>query len=617
MVCRVATISRIKMALSRTVRRQLLYLLLAATALVAGCGGGGGDGGAVEGTATLTTYRDLSDLVDRFTLPPQDADGWSILTPSADSQLIYVSSSEGDDATAKAYLPADAEIGADPFAPAGAIFPYATIDAALAQVRAGYPDYILLKRGDSWDRSSSIWLRAGRSVAEKAVLAAYGSGSDRPLVKNGGLVLSKASYAAVVGIHFAATRRNPASPDFVGFDNVTNVSGFNLLSGYNGTVVGGVLIEDCWFDWFAGNVVQSAPDHGGVFLTDIIIRRNVITDNYSTMSHSQGLFSAWASILLEENVFDHNGWYQQGSGNTQADGMATMFNHNTYFAETADTLFRNNIFSRAASCGTKFTSNTSSGVNQELSWDVWLDDNFYVEGEVGISMGGNDDQDNGPRWRNIHVTNNVMTHIGRSHPTGRSLGWGLDIDDWDAGLVQGNIFTTWGDADTLRNTYAINAQGHTTNVTYQGNIAYNIVCGSSLVKFGNGAIHHGTTFVGNALQTDYAGRLLAYDMGNNTLFADNAFSSAADPTRWFSVGGQNYSTLDDYRAATGDTTSVAAEPAYVDPDRTLETYLASLGYATDMDSFAAELRQQSKAHWRPELTAHAINNYFRAGFATH
>jgi hypothetical protein len=106
-------------------------------------------------------------------------------------------------------------------------------------------------------------------------------------------------------------------------------------------------------------------------------------------------------------------------------------------------------------------------------------------------------------------------------------------------------------------------------------------------------------------------------MGDATLFADNTFSSANDPARWFSVVGENYSTWDSYCAASGDTTSVAAQPAYVDPTRTLESYLASLGYATDMDSFAAELRQQSKANWRPELTAAAINDYIRAGFATH
>ncbi|MFH0935051.1 MAG: hypothetical protein V1879_07590, partial [Pseudomonadota bacterium] len=73
-------------------------------------------------------------------------------------------------------------------------------------------------------------------------------------------------------------------------------------------------------------------------------------------------------------------------------------------------------------------------------------------------------------------------------------------------------------------------------------------------------------------------------------------------------------SLAQYQTASGDTTSVATARSYVAPDRTVETYLASQGFATDMDSFAAELKQQSKFNWRPALTADAINDYIRAGF---
>lgn len=63
-----------------------------------------------------------------FNLLPQDANGWSVLTPSADSRLIYVSSSDGDDATAAVYLPGNSEVGSDPFDPTINIKPYATIE---------------------------------------------------------------------------------------------------------------------------------------------------------------------------------------------------------------------------------------------------------------------------------------------------------------------------------------------------------------------------------------------------------------------------------------------------------------------------------------------------------
>jgi hypothetical protein len=568
--------------------------------------------------ATLFTDKLLSGLASKFTFPKQDANGWSILTPSSDSHLIYVSNS-GSDATAKTYTPASTEVGADPYNPTGAILPYATLDAALAQARAGYPDYILLKRGDIWTRTAMIFMKAGRSATERMVLGYYGSATKRPVVKNYGVNLGHASYSALIGIQFTATRRNPNSTEFLGFakaDLTTdNNSGFDALGGYNNTVTGGLLIEDCWFDWFNGNVVQS-PLTTAPVLTDVIIRRNLFTNNYSTAGHAQGLYSDRASVWLEENIFDHNGWYKQGDSNFSdpSEGKATMFNHNTYFAEARETVFRNNLFLRPSSIGTKFTSNTASGINEIKAWDLWLDNNLYVEGEVGISLGGNDDQNNGPRWRNIHVTNNVLTHIGRTQPTLRTLGWGLDVQDWDSGEVSGNIFTTWGGA-TLNNNYAIFSSGDTNDVTYSGNIVYNVSSGGPLIAFRDGAIQQRIKFTGNDIWTNSTtGQLLSYTLTSNAGFGGNYFYSGRNAAQWFSING-TYSSLDQYKTAVSDTTSVSGKRNYADPTRTLEMYLDSKGYATDMDSFAAILCTQSKFNWLPDLKASAINSYIRAGFA--
>ena len=605
----------------------LLAFVTALFALISGCGGGGGGGsgstsstGGTGGTGGSSTPTDLSGLASKFSLPRQDAQGWSILTPAADSRLIYVANS-GNDTTAQTYTPSSAAVGTDPYNPAGAILPYATLDAALAQARAGYPDYILLKRGDTWTRTAMMAMKAGRAATERMVLGYYGSATARPIVKNYGLNLGHASYSAIIGIQFTAARRNPHSTEFLGFANADlntdNNAGFDALGGYNNTVTGGLLIEDCWFDWFDGNIVQS-PLTTAPVLTDVIIRRNIFTNNYSTAGHAQGLYSDRASIWLEENIFDHNGWYKQG-GTTfsdPAEGKATMFNHNTYFGETRETVFRNNLFLRPSSIGSKFTSNTASGTNVVNTWDLWVDNNLYVEGEVGISLGGNDDQNNGPRWRNIHVTNNVMMHIGRTQPTLRTLGWGLEVQDWDGGEVTGNIFAHWGDA-TLNNNYAIYSSGDTNDVTYSGNIVYNIPSGGPLIAFRDGAIQQRTKFTGNDLWTNStATQLLSYALTSNAGFGGNYFYSARSAAQWFSINGA-YASLDQYKAATGDTTSVAGQRSYVEPSRTLETYLASKGHATDMDSFAALLCTQSKMNWLPDLRASVINDYIRAGFATH
>ena len=447
------------------------------------------------------------------------------------------------------------------------------------------------------------------------MLGYYGSTTARPTVLHNGVTFSWASYSALVGIRFYASQRNPASADFLGFANVGDESGFDGLLGYGGSITGGVLIEDCWFDWFAGNVLQS-PLTTYPALVDNIIRRNIFTNNYSTKGHAQGLYSDRISIWLEENIFDHNGWYKQGDTHFSdpAEGKATMFNHNTYFGEARDTVFRNNLFLRASSIGNKFTSNTASGLNEEKVWNVLVDNNLYVEGEVGISLGGNDDQNNGPRWRNIHVTNNVLMHIGRTQPTLRTLGWGLDVQDWDGGLVTGNIFTAWGDS-TLNNNYAISANGNMNDVSYTGNIV-NITSGGPLVFFLGGAIQERIQFTGNDILTGNTGQLLSYSLASNAGFGNNYFYSARPQSQWFVVNGVYNSSLDLYRTTSGDTTSTAGKRNYADPNRTIETYLTYRGYSTtDMDSFVALLCQQSKFNWNTNLGAAAINSYIRAGFA--
>ncbi len=172
---------------------------------------------------------------------------------------------------------------------------------------------------------------SGRAVDEKAVLTYYDSATERPRVKRYGVELSDANHSAVVGVRFSATPRDPAAGDFVGLTNVVNLNGFYILGGYGNSILGDVLIEDCWFAWFAGNSVQTA---------------------------------ASPSVLLEENIFDHNGWYRQAfSGSTKTDAVATMFNHNTDFAESRNTICHNNIFIRSSSIQNKFTSNTTSGIN--------------------------------------------------------------------------------------------------------------------------------------------------------------------------------------------------------------------------------------------------------------
>jgi hypothetical protein len=190
------------------------------------------------------------------------------------------------------------------------------------------------------------------------------------------------------------------------------------------------------------------------------------------------------------------------------------------------------------------------------------------------------------------------------------------VQDWDGGLVTGNIFTAWGDS-TLNNNYAISANGNMNDVSYTGNIV-NITSGGPLVLFLGGAIQERIQFTGNDILTGSTGQLLSYSLASNAGFGNNYFYSTRPQSQWFVVNGVNNSSLDLYRTTAGDTTSTAGKRNYADPNRTIETYLTYLGYSTtDMDSFVAVLCQQSKfAGWNLNLGAAAINNYIRGGFAS-
>lgn len=132
-------------------------------------------GAGIPGQGRALTVAD-------FNLPPQDPWGWSILTPSADSRLIYVDSTAGNDSTGQVYSPSSPQIGPDPTRPLGQVQAFRTLAAAIQHMRAGRPDWMLLRAGRVWEEALPI--RNGRSPDERAVFAAWGEG-PRPELRTG------------------------------------------------------------------------------------------------------------------------------------------------------------------------------------------------------------------------------------------------------------------------------------------------------------------------------------------------------------------------------------------------------------------------------------------------
>ena len=544
-----------------------------------------------------------------------DASGWSIIIPSEDSRLIYVSSSGGDDATAEFYAPRDIDDIEEP----GVIKPYKTIEAAYLNVREGYPDWILLHRGDVWEVHEQIQLKTGRSVSERSVMTSYGASDQRPMIKSDAeetfRIWSERAFIAITGIRFYAYKRDPESADFSGWGQAAESTGIRVYSPKD-TVLGTILVEGNDFNYFSKGI----SINGGGDVLDVVIRRNTIRNSYSEDHHSQGIYAFRASVLLEENIFDHNGWYkpQVDAGNDKDQGQATMFNHNTYFSDSFNSKFIRNIFLRSSSIQNKWTANSESDSNVDSikAHDLWMEDNLYVGGEVGISAGGNTDYDTGPRWKNITIINNVMLAIGRDQPTNRTLGWNIDATDWDGGLICGN-YLLHSDNPQVTNLSGIRLSGHSNDVTITKNTIHGLIAQNAGSKTGaislDAEAKENITISENNIQlVDSNMRILVADQLNSVVFEGNKYFSSLDNTEWFSSLGVNYD-IQGWNGISGDLGSEAAEEMFSSPERTFDGYLNSIGMLS-IDTFVDTVSNRAVNSWDETLSVERINTYIREGY---
>lgn len=529
---------------------------------------------------------------------PRDSSGWTIFRPAKESRIVFVSPSRGDDKAARAYSAAELP---NPAIASDTVKAYKTFEAAYAATRAASPDWILLRRGDTL-KGSLRW-RSGVSEAAPFLIGAYGKSGASPLFLTGtspALEICCKSFndLVVTGIDFVAEGRAYGHPQYVASGQASGISVY-VGGGFQGK---GLHVEGCRFSWYSNNTLQSA-DRGG--LANVVVRRSGFFDNYSTSAHSQGLYAAnLVGMELEDNVFDHNGWYKQGDKNNQADGMATYFNHNTYFAGCHSIVFRGNLFLRGSSIGTKWTANGGPG----SSSDLVMDDNLYVDNEVGISIGGNT---RGPhRFKNVRITNNVLMHPGRSHQTNRDIGWGIDIEEWDSGSVERNLLVH-GRSEGVSNVRALYLTGSSRNVT----VARNVVWGwrGNYLVVDTAGTRSKVVVEANRFEAPSEVTAMGWMKPNakGVTFRDNKWIQSNGPT--FRIGN-TAAKLEAWIAATGETGATTTDAALPDTTRGIETYQKSKGRPASMASFLEDVRNQSRTSWRTAYSATEVNRWIRAGF---
>lgn len=538
---------------------------------------------------------------------PRDANGWTIFTPSVDTRIVYVSTA-GNDSTGQVYSSASAEVGTDPFKPSGEIQPFATYGAAYAQTRDGYPDWILFKRGDTFYTSINS-TKSGRSETEPFFIGAYGTSGASPVIKHGasnGLEISRTStsikastaYFAVSSLRFYAHTRDPENTN----EFVSTAGGSNLfLMAYNsGNSLSSGLIEGCEFSFGSNNDISAGTTSPITYLT---LRRNTFLSTYPYSGHTQGL---WATkidgFLLEENIFDHNGWLvKDGEGV----GAGTIYNHNTYFADVKNTTLKNNIFMRGSNMNNKFTSPDAGTEN------VTIEGNLYIGGHIGIGIGTNYSWPD--RFKNIAIKNNVMTNIGMDNITGQGIAWYIQIAGWSKGVVSGNLLMNQiGELYDGGFTLVIDIWDDAKNVDILNNILYKFDDNQTTVLLSDSTT---STF-------SFSSNTISIPNGNpnlvNTKTGDHSFSN----NKWYAFSGENIGwifngnngSLSSFSSAVGDSSSTYGNISFPDATRSIETYMASLGETATIDAFIAKARAQDRYNWDHNITAEAANAWIKDGF---
>jgi hypothetical protein len=533
-------------------------------------------------------YNPWDNLHD-FTGLPMTCDGWTDLSAMyehpalyTNSRIIYVSSSQGSNSTGTWYSPGDPAIGSDPFNPVGSIQPYQTIAAGFNQLRDGYADILLLKRGDVWEESSFFMDLEGPSQLERIIISEYGTGSSRPTIRtedgngfwnHGG---GKSSNLIVAHLHLNSDGRTD--------------DGGGTAFRLRGTPGDHMLIEGCLIREFSDNIAI-VPDGP---MSYIVIRRNVIVDSYDTSSHSQGIFASTNTndLLIEENVLDHNGWHPTIQS-------PTIHNHNIYLnASVNRPVVRRNIITRASSHGT------------QLGFGGDAIENVYSHNPIALIMSRDpDDPVIGRALRNVILEGTDMASTPR--------GFGIQIKRAEDVLADENIIANINNASSPA-PFRLNEESNivpSEMIRLQNNIVYN--WGGAGIRIYGTSDSQEIQLSGNRIVNTLNGDAGVRHNSTTTLGIvtanNNLFDLAAPAGQHALVGGDSMTIADwsDFVLGNGGQSAAVNFP---NPDRTLGTYAGSMMLPSNFEGFINEARKQSRANWNRDLTAYRIINYIRDGF---
>lgn len=511
---------------------------------------------AICGLGTLSVAQ-----VPAYAQSDDTNDFWTRFVPSTDTRLIFVSNSEGSDNNS----------GTSPEQPVK------SLDRAYELLRDGYPDWMLLKRGDTWYESLPRWSKSGRDVDEKLVVGAYGESSDRPQIRpdggnNGinGFGDDTVNHVAFVGFHLEPNSR-------------TSDQGGKGISWLKDAE--DILFEDLYIDGFKDNMTLQA--HGeGVSLREFRVNGCVVVDAWSNGSHSQGLFASGVDgLVIENSVFDHNGW------NLDMGAQPTIFNHNIYIQNSSDNvIFRNSISSDASSHGIQMRPGGT------------MQGNLFISNPLAMQLGGGSSPNPGGV---VGLVENNAVLYGRDINENSPRGFGLNVSN----IREANIFSNYFHISTAGSNHYPLSFGGEDVMLKNIDVSNNIILGwhgavrllgpddstavVENISIANNRIFRDLTSGGPGEDYDMPFMRIFDSWDDDVIIRDNSYHYHGLHDKPFKVG-QSTLSINSWQNQIEPTANFVEESS-PPPSIGLDLYLASIGDSGGWQDFVRQARSLSRS----------------------
>jgi hypothetical protein len=577
--------------------------------------------GAVNGPTPVSGWSSFTPTYTGGNTQPSQQSG-SGYSNTAGTRFVYVSQSTGSDSNTGTQAS-----------------PVKTIGHGVSLLRSGSPDWLLLKKGDTWtDDPINLTGSGNQLVGPGVVVNADGSYSNiilftsypcpflgdmtpgaRPLLNasalsklgliysDNGTANSYGNDCAFVGLELYFSTRDPQNASYSAGTLSNNAVAVTLCNGGPSNPVTWVFFEDMFFHFFNGNLVFQGVTNSTTAAGTLTFNRCTIMGSYAGngVRGTQGLLTAnIQNVVLTGNYWDQGGWNPELGIPT--DNFAQSGNRNLYIQSNPSATVYTDPVNSHGGCGpATFSENinilsVAEGVQMRSGGMAY--NNFFAFNAYNFEMG----------------------HAEAGHPSvfNTTATYNVSVNPTSLAGVEGSGIST----GTL------------------GNFGYGIVitnCSGSGCFFQYNILAHGyetgTHGVGTAIQFQSGSQSSAPNAqcGNGITVNNNIiYNFAASLGGTGSLTGSNTTTPNTIELNNSNTGGYQAAVTQTDPlgyyyttvlGQSGATVPSGLSYiSTGVQGFRQAwlgtpgqpggLTCQCKDNWNTLLTAPAINDWYRTVF---